>query len=306
MNRAGLTLLEVVIASMILVIIIGFALDSLLTSTAIATKGSIVSDLEARGRIVTDFFREELLQARYVPHPSAPLPAGMTRFGIDPPGAGYHSTILAYQHPGKLDQNGQPTPAAQPVYGYRNPSAASEFRQDLVCVVRFEATEVLAESSGAAPTGVTQLANWGALPAYPALGARRVANLDINNDGDRNDVFVRGKLQRYIVSPTALVATEGMSSDFMLRVRATGEWNGNLDDVAAPVTDRPDSADDPIFRYVDERWPLAASITITDVNLVLEGRAVAVIAWHGNFDNRGKGFLIRRSTATVKWRNPQS
>lgn len=306
----GVTLLEVVIASTILVIVVLIAMSIVFSSTSMATKGSLTSELEDRGRRFTEFCMTEFLQARFTGQIT--LGALPTNLGIDPLGSSPCNTSIAYQMPGSRDANGTDLGPGQALFGYLSPvPAASGFRQALACFIRFEADSVFKES--AAAPNAAQLPDWGApFPNYRALSAPVILNRDINKDGDQTDTFVRGKLKRYVLAPVGspaymangtkcLLSAETLSDDVMLRVNpgAPTQFNWNMDGEAGA----PPSQLDPLFLFVDPIGP--DGTPITNANVATLGRGIAVTIWHGNWDENRKGFLIRKNSLTVRFRNTQ-
>ena len=308
-KTAGVSLLEVVIASAILIVVVLIAMGLLFSSTTLATNGSLASDLENRGRQFTDFAREEFLQGRFTGQ--IQLIGLPTNLGIDP---NLFSTAIAYQMPGGKDVNGNDLGIGKVVFGYPSPiPAAPGFRQTLACFIRFEADSVFKESA-AAPNAV-QLADWGSpFPNYPALPTPVILNMDINKDGDRNDTIVRGRIRKYIVVPfdpanpvftangsNCLLGTETLDDYVMLRVNpsAGNQFNWNVDsELAAPPSQL-----DPLFLFVDENGPDGTLISNANVDTL--GKGVAVTPWHGTYDQNGKGFLMRKDAVTVRFRNIQ-
>jgi len=145
-NNAGLTLIEVAIASVILVVVVIIVMSSLFASSRAAANGSISSGLEEKSRLIVDQCRLEFLQARF----TGTVIVGGTTI---PLGFSDDNTSMVFRMPGTLDPLGNALPSGTVVTGYLSPrSDRSGFRQDLVCVLRFEAHSVLRESSSA-PSG---------------------------------------------------------------------------------------------------------------------------------------------------------
>jgi hypothetical protein len=308
-KNSGMTLLEVVIASAILTGVVLASMVIFHSSSGLATKGSLAADLEDRGRRLTSFAQQEFVQARYTGQialgGSSPL-----NLGIDP---AYFNTSLGYQMPGTGDPAGVALPAGTVVFGYLTPRATSGmgFHQDLAVVIRFEADTVIKES--AASPDAAQLPDWGApFPNYPLLGAPQIVNADINRDGDQADTFVRGRLKKYILAPQGsvdavanganpLLVTEVLDDFVILPVNPAqpNRFNGSMSShVAAPP-----SALDPLFLFVDQNGP--DGVPITNANLAIAGRGLQIVVWHGNWDDTGKGFYIRKNSLTINFRNPQ-
>ncbi|HLF92659.1 MAG TPA: hypothetical protein VJB14_04305 [Planctomycetota bacterium] len=309
-KNAGVSLVEVMVASVILVAVVTISMSILFSSTRMASRATLTSDLEERGRKFTDFCKEEFLQAKFTGQITL-SGSGATNLGIDP---NAYSTSIAYQMPGNVDAAGTSLGNGNVVFGYTSPfTGARGFRQTLACFIRFEADTVFKESSSA--PAATQLADWGApFPAYPALPAATVLNMDVNKDGDRTDTFVRGKVRKYVFAPfdganpvytangnQCLLGKEILSDQVILRVNpsATGRFNWNVDSDASS----PASQLDPLFLFVDQDGP--DGVVITNANVVSQGKGMAVTIWHGNYEDDRKGFAIRKNSVTVRFRNTQ-
>lgn len=309
-RNAGVSLVEVVIASAILAAVVLMAYVLLASSTSAAAKGSIASDLEARGRRLVDSCREEFLQARFTGS-IALGGAGPVAFGIDP---NRGNTSIGFQMPGQVDASGTDLGLGRVVYGYRSPApGALGFRQGLACFLRFEADSVFKEGPGS--PAAQPVADWGApFPPYPVLAAPVILNADVNRDGDQLDTFVRGRIRRYVFAPfdaahpvflanggACLLSVETVSDQVILRVDPGQPdlYNGNVDSDAAA----PPSQLDPLFQFVDESGP--DGTPVTNANVATQGRGIVVTVWHGTSEDNGKGFLIRKNAVTVRFRNTQ-
>lgn len=306
-KNAGVSLLEVLIASVILVAIVLIAMAILFSSTRLAARATLTSDLEERGRKFSDFCKEEFLQARFTDQITLSV-SGATNLGIDP---NAFSTSIAYQMPGNVNAAGTSLGNGNVVFGYTSPfTGVRGFRETLACFIRFEADTVFKESSGA--PAATKLADWGApFLDYLTLPAATVLNIDVNKDGDLSDTFVRGKIRKYVFAPfngsvytanssQCLLGKEILSDQVILSVDPSypGRYNWNVDSNASS----PASQLDPLFLFVDQDGPDGVLIG----NLPATAKGVAVTIWHGNYEDDRKGFAIRKNSTTVRFRNPQT
>jgi hypothetical protein len=268
-RRAGMSLLEVSIASIILVLVVLMTLSVMIAASGTAAKGTIGSDLETRGRTFIDFCKSQFMTARFQDLSS-------------------YNTLLRYQIPVSQNVAGQVQFGYSVASGYNDLSGVGK-----ACVLRFEAELAIRESSTA--PGTAQAANSPGLPLLPALQTR-VANLDVNRDGDRNDTFVRGKIVQYVLNAAGSVERRSVVSDqAMLAVASSGRFNGDFDGSAATPADR-----DWLFRYVD-----AGGTTISSPTPGANAAGIRVTAHHGTWDDTGKNFMIRRATEMIYFRNDQ-
>ncbi len=302
-RNAGLTLIEVLIASIILAGVMAITLSLLFSSTSTAAQSSVTLDLEDRGSRLLAALREDLLSAKYT---GTIALSGSLPLGI--PWAPDNCSV-AYRVPGNLDASGKAVTSGTVVFGHPStlPGANAGFRQDLACVLRFEGDTVFKESS-ASPTA-TQMGNWFApFPAFPAL-TTQVTNFDINRDGDKTDTFVRGKIMRYVVAPagspsatakgSTLLSRETLGDHVILKVSSNpAVYNGDIEADASTA-----QAIDPLFRFVDENGPGGTAITLA--NIAANARALTVTAWFGTMDPSGRSFLLRKSAYAFKFRNTQ-
>ncbi|MFN3486365.1 MAG: hypothetical protein ACK44W_12910 [Planctomycetota bacterium] len=268
-RRAGMSLLEVSIASIILVLIVLMTLGVMIAASGTAAKGTIGSDLETRGRTFVDFCKSQFMTARF----------------LDLSG---YNTQLRYQIPVSQASNGQVQFGYSAAAGYNDPAAIGKS-----CVLRFEANLAIRESSSAPTTA--QGASMFGLPPLPVLQTQ-VANLDVNRDGDRNDTFVRGAIVQYILTAASTVEQRAVLSDqVMLAVASSGRFNGDFDGQTSTPADR-----DWLFRYVDR-----TGATLTSPTPGSNAAGIRVTIHHGTWDDTGKNFMIRRASEMIYFRNDQ-
>lgn len=326
MNRrnAGITLLEVMIASIILVSVVLMAMSSLSVSTSLASKSGAASEVEQRGMRFLAWCRDNMSSAQFTKTINS---AGTTRtLGIP---SGSYNTAVGFRIPGNRDASGNATAAGAVVFGYESllPSPKNGFYQDLACFLRFEADTVYKESSSS--PNATQAADWGApFPAYPALVnpdstmPSQILGLDVNGDGDRSDTFVRGKIVKYVIAPTGsaagsghagfpvngvpqsplLLSREVLSDGVLLRANsaAAGDFLCDLDGHASS----PASALEALFRFVDSSGSPDGSV-VDNSNVAVSGQGLLITVAHGNPDSSGKGFIVRKNSLLLRFRSPQ-
>jgi prepilin-type N-terminal cleavage/methylation domain-containing protein len=336
-RNAGLTLVEVLIASSILVIIVMIAMGALLSSTTAATKGEVASDVEQRARRLFGVLRDDMSIAQYngsantTPSGTAPvLPVQMGYFG-----ATSYNCAIGYRIPGVRDPLGSTTtvPSGNMVYGYNSPLPyqlppapnMTGFFQDLVCVIRFEADTVLKESVSS--PDATQFTDWGTpFPPFPLLTPptpSQILNLDVNNDGDQSDTFVTGKIVKYIVTSStnttlkaanvsppygipALLSREVLSDSALFRVGGSAPGQFNADVEGHPSTP---SYSGVLFGFVDQSGVYTGTLTglpITNALVQTAGKGLLVSVWHGSPDSTGKGWILRTNKLLIRFRIPQS
>ncbi len=287
-KNAGLSLIEVVIASAILVVVVAIAMSVLFSGTRTAASGQLMSQLEQRGNRTLAFCREQVSAASFT-HPT------FTNLGIVP---GTALTAIGYQMCGPATV--QTTGTATLTFGYIDPripvnAATQPVNPNLACFLRFEADTVYMESSTA--PAASQIANWTspALPAYPALPASdptqltiKVLNMDINGNGTRGETFVSGRLMKYIVDETTnfVVGREKLDDQVILALSG-GAFSGDVDLDGQP---------DYLFAFTDATGAVNTALTgATASGLLLN-------VWHGCLDQDGKKFLLRQHRQLIHLR----
>jgi len=273
-KNAGLTLIEVVIAAVILTAVVLMTLAILTTSTSAATKATLTGDLETRGRQFVDFCRNQFAWGRFRD------PSGVHTLGLYS-----DNTEIRYQIP--VNQS----PGGNLEYGYTSRVGFEPAGVGRACAIRFEADTILKES--AASPSATQPASMPPLPPLPAL-ATEIMNADLNKDRDRLDTFVRGRIRLYVVDAagSGILSRGSLGDCLVLAVTGANRFNGDMDGNA--------STPDLLFRYVDKNDAAVLGPTPGSGSV-----AVVVTAWHGNWDDLKKGFLVRRNTEKINFRNAQ-
>jgi hypothetical protein len=315
-----MSLLEVLIASLILAFVVFVTIEILISGSAAVERSGITGTLEHRGRLTVHTCANEFVSARFRLDHTNPVTAlqNMNPFPVAGVSANADLGIYAsnseirYMVAGTQDQNGlgpQSFPASpsikngQVVWGYNSPlpTPSGGFRMDLVCLIRFEADTVLLESAGSLAVA-SQPASWGApFPVLPALLSQTV-NWDIDQNGSQTDTFVRGKLRQYFVAPAghplggpagAILAVSTLSDNVVLKVQGGNQFNADMD--ANPGSGM-------LFRFVDKTGAIAMAGSFPGPTAT----SIIMTIWHGNFDDRGRAFWVRKNSETVGFRNLQN
>lgn len=315
-KRSGMTMVEVIISGAILSVVVIITLDVLFSGTNTATRSSIASGLEHRGRKLLSEFANDVLDARYKldrvnknPALQSANPWVVTGVGTNELGIYSNNTEIRFIVPGNQDQSGNPLISGQMCWGYHSPVINKAlvppdlgFRQNLACYIRFEADTVLLESA-ASPAVASQPASWGSpFPPLPALD-QQILNIDVDKNGSMTDTFVHGKLRKYIVAPTGhpLLAAgqtnpiimEGIDDDVILKVTAGNQFNGSMD--GTPTSGL-------LFQFVDKTGAAAMSGGVPSSTAT----ALVLTVWHGSLDDRRKDFWLRKATQTIHFRASQN
>jgi hypothetical protein len=282
-RRAGITLLEVTIASTLLIAVFGMGLSVLLKSGSIAARASQAGHHEAVGRQATNYCRTDFLFARLSgPGPSL---AGASTLGI-----WGNYTEIRYQVPVTPDERGKFRFGSTNRIGQDDPNG-----QDHVCIIRFEADTILRESA-AAPAAISQpAASWGAgFPSLPTLSTV-LLDLDLDGNGSRADTFLSGRLQKYEISAQGtFIGVESMCRGVILRVEPRPD--PYLYDMNRPGAD----VAEPLFRFVDARGAL-----VPGSSPGASAVAIVVTLWNGSVEEKNKRFMLRKSSEVVRFRNSQ-
>jgi len=221
-RRAGLTLVEVIIASAILATVVAITMSVLTSGSRTASNGQLLSQLEQRGNRTLAFCRDQMSTAAY----TSPT---ITTLGMVP---GTFNTAIGYQVSGPATVAPTGTPTL--VFGYVDPRIGVDpvvqpVNPILACFLRFEADTVYLESS--ASQVPIQAADWTtpALPPYPILPSSdptqlivRTLNMDVKGNALRTGTYVSGRLMKYVVDTTAnvVVGREKLDDQVILAVNS--------------------------------------------------------------------------------------
>ena len=292
-----MSLVEILIAVAILAAVLILALSLMLTTGEAYEKNAITQDLEYRGHQMVDFCRRDFKYALFT---GSSITVGSRTFSM-----GIYSdyTQIRYRVPTGSDTDGEN------LWGYTSPlpDPNSGLLDDLACFIRFEAEEGFRESAAALTP--TQQSGWGSsFPSLPALEVTIVGN-DLNEDGDQEDAFVRGKIVRYIVAPSTHAATRANDSNPVLdyevlcdkvilrcypNYNATNDYDGDMDgDGAGMERDR-------LFAFVD-----ADGRRVTTTNVVADGAGVLITVWTAALDTDRETYRLRKSRVGIAFGNTQ-
>ena len=283
---AGMSFIEVIIASAILVAVVSVAMAILHSTSRTAANGNLITQLEQRASRTLTFCQDQMSTAAFT------YAACPTVLGIVP---NTSSTAIGYQLCGPAT-GVLPTGKAYTMsFGYPDPGSYLVFNTDLVCFLRFEADTVFQESSFGAITP-TQAVDWTSpvLRNYPVLDGTvtRVLNMDLNKNGTRSETFVRGRIMKYLWNKTtgALVNTERLDDLILLRVNSTapGDFSGDVDG---------DGASDPLMTFMTE-----AGAVIADNASIGSAARVQINLWHAVEDDNGKSFILRNNKLVIHLR----
>ncbi len=278
-----MTLLEVTLASTLLVAVFGMGLTVLLNSGTIAAKASHAGHHEAVARQITNHCRTQFLYARL----SGPGPSlgGASTLGI-----WGNYTEVRYQVPVTPDERGKFRFGSTKRIGMDDPAG-----QDRIFIIRFEAEVVLRESAAATAAAAQPAASWG--PSFPALPTLSTVllNMDLDGNGSRADTFLSGRLQKYEVSAQgSFVGVESLCSGVILRVEPSpNPYSYDMNRAGSEPAE-------PLFRFVDSRGTL-----VSGSSPGASAAAIVVTLWNGSAEDKDKRFLLRKSSEVVRFRNPQ-
>lgn len=323
-RNAGMSLIEIIIASIILVFIFGMSFMVLWSATDAGENSSISSELQNSGRAFVEevkvLFRQAYLNSANSPSIaygrtiedskgspvtlSSPLTLGLYPPTTGQTDTGEYRTEIIFKIPVGRAANGEL------VYGYTDKVGLDDQTAGLGggCIFRYEVEEYIRESSGApaAPTAA-QTTN---LPTslFPALSGNLPvttlsSRIDINRNGSYNDLFARGRIRKYVVRDS--------DGDGNLDVIYTVACPNVVVRVPASNTallgedmDMPFSSGaglDPVFRILD-----AANSPVTNANLSQGGRSLEVTVFTGTWDRLKKAFIMKWNREIIRFRNPQS
>jgi prepilin-type N-terminal cleavage/methylation domain-containing protein len=315
-SAAGLSMVEVMIAMVILAAVMLITYSVLSATSSTAERGQMNSNLEARGRDYIDHCKSLFYDAQFDD-------AGHDGFlGIHDHYTQVHFQMTVDQAvTGKVVFGYPVDPTKNSAYGVSPPTY-----QDYSCVIRFEPELVLYEGfASIAPVQPTEEDTSApqTFRANPYVQPPRslnpgeplptqVLNMDINKNGNKTDVFVKGKIWKYVLKAPlgtpVVYSTERLSDDVILAVLPDGTFMGEVD---GPTPAGQPAGKDWLFRYLlAEPIPpttygntdlfMGTAATLfhwgsTDVGL-------GMTIWHGIVDEKGKGFILHKSWERVPFR----
>jgi prepilin-type N-terminal cleavage/methylation domain-containing protein len=341
---SGLSMLEVMIAVAILGFIMFATYTILLSTSTTAARGQINTNLDAAGKTFIEFCKKEFYDARFVDNANT---GGW--YGIHDNNTAIHYQIAL----GMSDQGnvvwGYPagtnvvvdTGVAITLKGGSQTVKTKDYSAwaDYTAVLRFEPELVYYEGT-TVPTvlqpgtddargpqtwqpnpyaGNVPLAQGTPLPVYqPAVGLH--LKLNINRDYDQLDVFVKGKIWKYVMKPDYTVHSFVMVSDNVFLPVVGGIFKGNMIDdplvppigptpiystLGAPVSDGKDW----LFRYLqaEQSDPPTTYGSLDTTALAgtlptLRSACIGITVWHGALDDTGKFFHLRKTWERIPFR----
>lgn len=270
-RRAGLTLLEAVIASVILAMMVLGTYTLYHGGMTASEEGSIRMGLDTRGRQTLDRIREELQLCRVL---------AVTNDHTAPPPAYLDHSGIQFRVPVGI-VGGVAT------YGYRDGSNVATPVANRSAILRFVATEQVRENLGV----FTPFR----LPAIPNGITQTTVNSDLNNDGDLTDVWLFGRLELVFVDTVGNVTGDPRGIVDNICVKGTAavarDIDGDVDN---------DGTVDPMFTALDALGVEVVNAAITTA------RKLRVTVFHAHLDQRRKRILFRRATEEIRLENPQS
>lgn len=279
--RAGTTMVEVMIAAMILAAVMGVALLVMMTASSTAADATITGDLETRGRMLIDRSRSLFMTARFR-NPLNPT---------DQLGMHVNNTMLWFQVPVGVNNSGGTAWGYAAALGVNDPGA-----EGYSCVLRFEAETILRESNLAAMATLPSSGPAVSLPVLPVLAQDPIRNIDVNRDGDLADTFVRGKIKQYILDPAdAYVQELTYADNVILAVTASNQFNADFETGTALASEM-----DYLFRWVDSAGALVAGQWPGN-----DGVGIQVNVWFGSYGENGRMYQTRRCRETIRFKNNQ-
>ena len=286
-----MTLLEVVIASAILVIVALLAYMVVFSASTFRAEQASTEAIADHRRALQKFCKNEFLSARFgdaVIVDDYPYPLGIYSGNAE----------IRYRIPCGRGPGGHIT------FGYVSPLPGPHGgpTPGLACFLRFEADEALLESVAspvASPTSSLQAP----FPGLPQIKSR-ILNADLNDDGGLEDTFLRGSVVKYSVAPNGHPLLEVNDENPVLdRVKISNyallavnpadvtRFNGDVDGSGEP---------DPLFQFVDE-----VGDPVSNLDLASRGVAVVVKIWTGIEKDDGTDFVLNSNISWTRIRNAQ-
>ncbi len=281
---AGMSLIELSIVSIILGAIVAITMGLMITSSRNATNQAIQGHIEDRGTAIVDACKREFGYAKM---------SGSSVFTLNSTNAlgiaaNTNGTEVRFQHVVNVDTS---TSTNTVTYGYTSKVGTDTGASLRVCVIRFEPHTVIRESSSAPSTTIAQFAatwsgsTWAGV-APPSTLDTEIVNLDINQDGDKADRFLVGKLMKYVTDSAGARLTDEELSDYvMLRYDSATAMYSSLTGTAVG---------DQIFSYLPTTATLATNATQIKANVML-----------GRLDERRQKFLTTTCSEQIRLRSKQ-
>lgn len=187
-------MLEVMIASAVLVAAVLIAFRVLSSSQSLYGEAAVAQDLEERGRRFLDHYKKELMFCR------------ITGLASDGAWIRYQVQLTGYDILGNFtlpaQQYGQTYNGDQPNWEYE---------------LAFVPTRIYLESAGAtAPPGVS-------------APVETLAGIDMNGDGDVSDAFVQGNIEQRIYDSSGILRDVSRPDGFVILTGGGGGLAGDVD-----------------------------------------------------------------------------
>jgi len=317
-GQSGLTLIEVIIASIILAAVMFMSYSVLLSTTSTSAQGELTLGLENRGKKFIERCKAEFYDARFNDTANSGI------LGIHDNHTQVHYQVaLRQNNTGAVDYGyvGASLVFVDPVTGV--PSTASNAVPNYTpwvgcsCVIRFEPEQAVYEASFASlavvqpsTTDAQSPQTWkansytGTSLAPGTTLPRLFLDKDVDGDGLKNTVYVRGKIWKYVMNAagTAALTAEQLDDDVLLAVQSDGTFQGNVD----AQTGTP-AGKDWLFRWLLSEPVPPTTYGNTDTAWLSNfpgpnAVAMMVTVWHGKVDDSGKRFVIRKSWERVPFR----
>lgn len=250
-HERGLTLIEVVIGSIILAVILLLTFMILMRVQSTYAEASLAQTHEDRCRSFIDTYKKDLAFCDVVTYAAD---GQSIRYRIPPNTA---ST-------GSID------------WGY---PAAGGHQSGWEAELAFDPETVYTESSAVA------------IPASLAGIPVENANVDMNHDGDQNDVFVEGRILKRIYDNTGLLQDTSTASDSTILMVNGGSLNGDING---------DGINDYLFSVLDTGNNVVAAALIGT-----SGAKLRVNICHGSYTDSRKDFVLRQLRDEWNFRNSQ-
>jgi hypothetical protein len=176
--------------------------------------------------------------------------------------------------------------AGVPLYGYRDGSNVQAPIVNRSAILRFVVTEQIRENLGAFVAT--------RLPAIPAGATQTTINWDLNNDGDRTDVWVFGRIELVFLDAAGVTtATRSIIEGVCLKGTTANpqDLDGDVDG---------DGIADPLFTALDSLGVEVTNATITSA------RKVRASIIHAHLDQKRRRLIFRRASEEIRLENTQS
>lgn len=334
-GRSGFTMIEVMIATLILSAIVLMSYTILFSTTKTEMQGQLNNQLEARGKQAAMELRQLFYDAHFSDLTSY-LPNNAVA-GTFKPEVGIHDngTQIHFQVVLTVDANGSVA------YGFPvahvDPNNPREY-QGYSCIIRFEPETVLYEGAGPAPAVVQPTTADDSAPSWrpnsntgKALAPGQVLpskSLNTNIYGDistsptyKTHVYVQGKIWKYVMNPFPyvnglppdqnIVQMSRVSDNVILGVGPGGIFNADVDLPVSNCNPAPPTATqkDWLFRFLMAEPSPSFTYGCTDLSIPAvqtypsaNSVAVGFTIWHLVQDEQAKGIYKHKTWEKIPFR----